>query len=193
MANTMKTLDKIEKKKYIAEKTLELISKKGLANFTMEDVAVACNVSKGSLYNYFKNKNALIIAAFSALMEKMLSFFEEKISEPESDSLEKSAEIYTQIYSEILSSFPSGDLLRLLEILLNSTHDPSMMQTLTKTFKEYYNKILSNFEKIFKSKSSALMLQAMFDGLVIYKAFGVEISDEEIEENVRKIVLCLAK
>jgi len=189
----MKTLDKIEKKKYIAEKTLELISKKGLANFTMEDVAVACNVSKGSLYNYFKNKNALIIAAFSALMEKMLSFFEEKISEPESDSLEKSAEIYTQIYSEILSSFPSGDLLRLLEILLNSTHDPSMMQTLTKTFKEYYNKILSNFEKIFKSKSSALMLQAMFDGLVIYKAFGVEISDEEIEENVRKIVLCLAK
>lgn len=193
MANTMKTLDKIEKKKYIAEKTLELISKKGLANFTMEDVAVACNVSKGSLYNYFKNKNALIIAAFSALMEKMLSFFEEKISEPRSDSLEKSAEIYTQIYSEILSSFPSGDLLRLLEILLNSTHDPSMMQTLTKTFKEYYNKILSNFEKIFKSKSSALMLQAMFDGLVIYKAFGVEISDEEIEENVRKIVLCLAK
>lgn len=33
----------------------------------------------------------------------------------------------------------------------------------------------------------------MFDGLVIYKAFGVEISDEEIQENVRKIVLCLAK
>ncbi|MFY9404035.1 MAG: hypothetical protein WAP06_05200, partial [Defluviitoga tunisiensis] len=105
----------------------------------------------------------------------------------------KSADIYTQIYSEILSSFPSSDLLRLLEILLNSTHDPSMMQSLTKTFKDYYNKILSNFEKIFKSKSSALMLQAMFDGLVIYKAFGVEISDEEIQENVRKIVLCLAK
>lgn len=193
MANYMDSVDKIEKKKYISEKTLELISKKGLANFTMEDVAVACNVSKGSLYNYFKNKNALIVAAFTALMEKMLRFFEEKTSESTSDCLEKSADIYTQIYSEILSSFPSSDLLRLLEILLNSTHDPSMMQSLTKTFKDYYNKILSNFEKIFKSKSSALMLQAMFDGLVIYKAFGVEISDEEIQENVRKIVLCLAK
>ena len=78
MANYMDSVDKIEKKKYISEKTLELISKKGLANFTMEDVAVACNVSKGSLYNYFKNKNALIVAAFTALMEKMLHFFEEK-------------------------------------------------------------------------------------------------------------------
>ncbi len=44
----------------------------------MEDVAVACNVSKGSLYNYFKNKNALIVAAFTALMEKNVTFFFEE-------------------------------------------------------------------------------------------------------------------
>ncbi len=57
----------------------------------MEDVAVACNVSKGSLYNYFKNKNALIVAAFTALMEKKCYIFfrRKKTSDSTSDCLEK--------------------------------------------------------------------------------------------------------
>lgn len=189
----MKVLDKNKKKKYIAEKTLELINEKGLSNFTMEDVAFSCDLSKGSLYNYYKNKNALIVAAFSALLEKIQMFFEEKESETPNDCVEKSAEIYSGLYSEVLSNFPANELMRLFEILINSTHDDNMMKILTQTFKDYYGKILSNFERIFKSKTKALMLQAMFDGLVIYRAVGVEFPDDEIQETFKKIIICLAK
>ncbi|MDN5345873.1 MAG: hypothetical protein PWQ73_370 [Petrotoga sp.] len=187
----VKVLDKQERKKYIAEKTLELISEKGLTNLTMEDVALSCNLSKGSIYNYFKNKNSLIVSAFSALLEKVQNFFEDKESNPTQDCAEESADFYANLYSEILNTFPSKELMRLFEILMNSTHEPSMMQILTQTFKENYGKILSRFEKLFNSKTKAFMLQAMFDGLVIYRAVGVEFSDNEIRDNLKKMILSL--
>ncbi len=109
MNQGLKILDKQERKKYIAEKTLELISEKGLSNLTMEDVASSCNLSKGSIYNYFKNKNALIVSAFSALLEKVQGFFEENESVPSQDCVEASADFYANLYSEILNTFPSKD------------------------------------------------------------------------------------
>jgi len=189
MKAAVKDLDKQERKKYIAEKALELISEKGLTNLTMEDVAFSCNLSKGSIYNYFKNKNSLIVSAFSALLEKVQSFFEEKEVSSSQDCVEASAEFYANLYSEILNTFPSKELMRLFEILINSTHDHSMMEVLTQTFKENYGKILARFERLFNSKTKAFMLQAMFDGLVIYRAVGVEFSDEEIKENLKKMIL----
>ncbi|HAL64567.1 MAG TPA: hypothetical protein DCP10_03230 [Bacteroidales bacterium] len=185
----VKVLDKQERKKYIAEKTLELINEKGLTNITMEEVASSCNLSKGSIYNYFKNKNALIVSAFSVLLEKVQKIFEEKESKPTQDCVEASAELYANLYSEILNTFPSKELMRLFEILMNSTHDQSMMQILTQTFKANYGKILSRFEKLFTSKTKAFMLQAMFDGLVIYRAVGIEFSNDEIKNNFKKMIL----
>lgn len=189
MNTGLKILDKQERKKYIAEKTLELISEKGLSNLTMEDVASSCNLSKGSIYNYFKNKNALIVSAFSALLEKVQGFFEENESMPSQDCAEASADFYANLYSEILNTFPSKELMRLFEILINSTHDQSMMKILTQTFKENYGKILGKFEKLFNSKTKAFMLQAMFDGLVIYRALGIEFSNDEIKNNFKKMIL----
>ncbi|MGY4687138.1 hypothetical protein X927_02345 [Petrotoga mexicana DSM 14811] len=186
-------MDKQERKKYIAEKTLELISEKGLTNLTMEDVALSCNLSKGSIYNYFKNKNSLIVSAFSALLEKVQNFFEENESVLSQDCVEASADFYANLYSKILSTFPSKELMRLFEILMNSTHDQSMMKILTQTFKENYGKILGKFEKLFNSKTKAFMLQAMFDGLVIYRAVGVEFSDDEIKDNFKKMILSLTE
>lgn len=189
----VKVLDKQERKKYIAEKTLELISEKGLTNLTMEDVALSCNLSKGSIYNYFKNKNSLIVSAFSALLEKVQNFFEENESVLSQDCVEASADFYANLYSKILSTFPSKELMRLFEILMNSTHDQGMMKILTQTFKENYGKILDKFEKLFNSKTKAFMLQAMFDGLVIYRAVGVEFSDDEIKDNFKKMILSLTE
>jgi AcrR family transcriptional regulator len=193
MKKAVKSLDKKEKKKYIAETALQLISEKGLSNLTMESVAVSCNLSKGSLYNYFKNKDALIIAAFGALLEKIQHFFEDKNSDSNDNCVEKSAEIYSNLYSEILNTFHSNELLRLFEILINSTHDNKMMEVLTQTFKDYYGNILNKFEKIFNSKTKAFMLQAMFDGLVLYRSVGVEFSDKEVQENFKKLILCFTE
>jgi len=64
-----------------------------------------------------------------------------------------------------------------------------MMKILTQTFKENYGKILGKFEKLFNSKTKAFMLQAMFDGLVIYRAVGIEFSNDEIKENFKKMIL----
>ena len=79
LSTTSKKITKFEKKQFIAETALEVIVEKGLNNFTMDDVAKKAALSKGSLYNYFKNKNSLIIFAFGDLVKKFENTVESKL------------------------------------------------------------------------------------------------------------------
>ncbi|MBP7236506.1 MAG: TetR/AcrR family transcriptional regulator [Petrotogaceae bacterium] len=183
---------KKDKKKYLSEKALEMIVENGLSNFTMDDVAKSCGVAKGSLYTYFKNKDALIISAFGNLVErlkKVITYEDIKST----DTAEEKAKYFAKTYSQILSDFPSDQFMRLFEILINSTHDQKMMQDLTEIFTDYYKSLLQVWESLFKSKSKALLFQAMFDGLAMYKAVGVSLPPEEFESTFKEIILKIAK
>lgn len=54
-----------EVKEKILEAAWEVIIQKGTKDTTMEDFAAAMNCSKGALYNYFKNKDELLVEAIS--------------------------------------------------------------------------------------------------------------------------------
>jgi hypothetical protein len=68
-----------------------------------------------------------------------------------------------------------------------------MMQDLTEIFTDYYKSLLQVWESLFKSKSKALLFQAMFDGLAMYKAVGVSLPPEEFESTFKEIILKIAK
>ena len=57
-----KLLDQTMKKEIGAE-TLRLVAEKGLDGWTMNDLAKNLDIAKGTLYNYFSNKEALLEAA----------------------------------------------------------------------------------------------------------------------------------
>jgi TetR/AcrR family transcriptional regulator, repressor of fatR-cypB operon len=54
-----------ERQEKILVEALKLFTKKGYFNTSVSDIQAACNLSVGTLYNYFNNKEAIAITLFS--------------------------------------------------------------------------------------------------------------------------------
>ena len=60
-----KIIDKWAKRAAITQVAAEVFARKGFQGASVDDVAAAAGVSKGSLYSYFKNKEELFYATLS--------------------------------------------------------------------------------------------------------------------------------
>ncbi len=63
-------IDKEQKRKDIALATKKLIFKKGIDNITISQIAKVAKIGKGTVYEYFKNKDEIIFKLVEILMEK---------------------------------------------------------------------------------------------------------------------------
>ena len=61
---TRRPLQAIQTKNRIYDTAVKIINEKGFENVTIEDITTAANVAKGSFYNYFETKDALILYTF---------------------------------------------------------------------------------------------------------------------------------
>jgi len=55
-----KIVDKEKAKKIIADEATNLFANMGYVDFKVEDLAKKCNMSKGSMYNYFNSKDDIV-------------------------------------------------------------------------------------------------------------------------------------
>lgn len=58
----------------------QLISRKGLDGFTMQEIAEQAEVSIGSLYQFFPDRNALVAKMFSDLLEEIDAHIQKKLT-----------------------------------------------------------------------------------------------------------------
>ncbi|WP_418641319.1 TetR/AcrR family transcriptional regulator [Sulfurimonas sp. ST-27] len=63
-------VDKEQKKKDIALGTKALILKDGINNITISQIAKAANIGKGTVYEYFKNKDEIVFELVEILMQE---------------------------------------------------------------------------------------------------------------------------
>ncbi|MEN4044977.1 TetR/AcrR family transcriptional regulator [Sulfurimonas sp. NWX367] len=63
-------VDKEQKKKDIALGTKALILKDGINNITIAQIAKAANIGKGTVYEYFKNKDEIVFELVEILMQE---------------------------------------------------------------------------------------------------------------------------
>ncbi|UCG61048.1 MAG: TetR/AcrR family transcriptional regulator [Candidatus Zixiibacteriota bacterium] len=63
-----RTTDKEAKRKQIIEAALKVFARKGLSNFKMAEIAEEAVVGKGTLYEYFRTKEELIMGSISQFM-----------------------------------------------------------------------------------------------------------------------------
>ncbi|WP_372367218.1 TetR/AcrR family transcriptional regulator [Candidatus Uabimicrobium sp. HlEnr_7] len=63
-------INKLEKRLIIFEKTLELISENGFHGTPVSKIADAANLSVGTIYRYFKNKDELIRELYNHIKQK---------------------------------------------------------------------------------------------------------------------------
>lgn len=68
--------EKAERRQTILAAAAEVFAGKGFAQATMEEVAVAAELSKGTLYLYFKNKDDLFLALSADVISLVMQDFE---------------------------------------------------------------------------------------------------------------------
>ena len=130
-----KIVDKVQKKKDIALSCKELFVKKGINSLTISELAKTAGVGKGTIYEYFKNKEEIVFAIVNILMQKHSEKLENQLSSLEStkDKIKKFSEFFynedeyelREIYKEFISV-----------TLVNPTEQ--MIEFQTQSNKHYY-------------------------------------------------------
>ena len=83
-----KLRERVVRENVILDAAEEVFFSRGFDQSTMDDVAKAAELSKGSLYNYFKNKNELCIGIVGRSLRRLLQYIE-KYVDKQSSGLEK--------------------------------------------------------------------------------------------------------
>ena len=73
--------ERTARREAILDAAQELIAEQGYAGMRMDSVAEAVELSKGTLYLYFENKDALCAAVATRLLDTLLPFLDEALSD----------------------------------------------------------------------------------------------------------------
>jgi len=70
---------------------IKLLGTKGYANMSTNDIVAESGISKGGIYWHFKNKDAIIEAAFVSILDAQLAFIEAQLTgtDPAKDKLRR--------------------------------------------------------------------------------------------------------
>lgn len=110
-------------KRKIIDATIEVASEKGVAAVTLEDIAQKVGVTKGALYAYFENREALFremtLEVFTRVRSELKKAFRESDDGPEIFSRITDLEYgdlkrYTNIISQMVTTVPQDPELQAL-------------------------------------------------------------------------------
>lgn len=136
-----KIVDVNEKMKMISENALEVFNRKGYYNTNMDDIAKACNIGRTTLYDYFKNKEAI----FLYTMESFFDMLDNKIYEVKSistmDSIDKINHIFNIVFDAYMELEPMS--LMILDIWAILYRDKPELISHTKLRMHKYRELLS--------------------------------------------------
>lgn len=102
------------RKKAILEAAFEHFTQKGFALTRMEDIAAQAEVSKGSIYNYFTSKEALLEAL---VKEHVVSMLPEKI--PATTSPANIVDFTRTALTRVVKQAADGDAGKLLHLIIS--------------------------------------------------------------------------
>lgn len=117
-------LNKIKSRKKILRASRKLFSQKGYEETMMEDIAVKAEVSRATIYNYFANKESLLIGIADEHLERIRDLLDKELKD-----VEKSETKLRLVLDEfIVSSVEYLSLSRRISYL-NSVEDSPLFRT----------------------------------------------------------------
>lgn len=180
-------VDKVQKKRDIALSCKELFVKKGIKDLTISELAKSAGVGKGTIYEYFKNKEEIVFEIVNILMQKhseTLLLEIEKIDSTK-DKIKKFSEFF---YSE--SDYELREIYKeFVSITLVSPKD-EMIEFQTQSHERYYDwfkEIIQNgidkHELIQESMELSRGIFVMGKGMFIISTTTKTITDLKMELN----------
>lgn len=153
----------------------KLIIERGVANTTLADIAVAANISKGTLYYYYPTKGDLIFDIaerhMDRLTEKIFRWIEES-------GHGQSPERVIRMVFDIALHSPSRGHIHLYLIQEALAENPSLRGRFIEAYGRWRQLIEDGLTQVFKREEEyrvvSRVLLAAIDGFLIQRLLGVE-------------------
>lgn len=136
-------VDKVQKRRDIAFSCKELFVQNGINSLTISQIAKVAGVGKGTIYEYFKNKEEIVFELVNIMMQEHSKKLQVTLSEQNSikNMIKKFAEFfYTAENSQLRTIYKEFISISLV------TPNKEMLAFQTECFNNYY----TWFEEIFK-------------------------------------------
>ena len=187
---------KTEVKERIIQSAIECFSKYGLDRTRMDDVAQKADLSKGTLYLYFKSKEDL----FYVICENNLRVLKEQLSHIFATTKEDLVSNAEQFYENFHKEEKRESEKVFCEIIAESARNPKLQKMLytqrIKTFnvvREYLDRQMEKgfFKKDTDTEAIASGFVALYDGLIASEFLGVSVnhSKRSWRKTVRAIII----
>ncbi|GLV60806.1 fatty acid metabolism regulator protein [Dictyobacter sp. S3.2.2.5] len=163
-----------ERKQQILEAAIAVFARLGFAESRMDDIAAQAGLSKGTLYLYYKNKDALIAALlkyfFTQEMEHLRAFVEVEREEPVSEQLLLLTRQFSVTMQSMVELMPIS-----FEFYSLAGRDSEIRQFLQDYFREYRRELArliergssrSEFQSV-DAQATAVTIAALFEGLAL--------------------------
>jgi TetR/AcrR family transcriptional regulator, repressor for uid operon len=169
---------KLDIRERIVRSAIDCFSRYGFDKSRMDDIAQTTNISKGTVYLYFKSKEDL----FYAICENNLKVLKEQLSQLFATTKENLLSDAEQFYDNLNKLERSGSEKVFFEIVAESSRNPKLQRILyeqrTKIFnvvKEYLDLQVQRgfFRKDVDTDAIASGLVALYDGLAVSKFLGI--------------------
>lgn len=197
-----KVVDKKEKKDQIVEAAIREFARKGLSRTTINDIANAAGIGKGTVYEYFSNKEEIVHETFRFFMHSLEPDFQ-AILISKVPAKEKLRQILDS-FSYFINSQYHNELMELMfefwsEAIKDKGSKGLMFEEMTK-FYQVYREIFADiiiegmgdgsFRKDINPRSTAAMIMGTLDGLMVQWILEQETLDfQDILKNVTITVL----
>ena len=190
-----KIVDKTQMRKAIVSAALRAFASKGFQHTSMSDIAKEAEIAKGTLYLYFRSKEALV----EEMIAKHFVALEQKFASPSAvDTLEQ---FLAQLELVLL---PSPEEEALVPVMFEAIGSLFVSEDFSLKYKEFSSALQEWYAKILKALqqkeeiSSSIhphtfsrVLLGMTDGIIMHKCF-LEINAAEYKEICTEIV-CFVK
>ncbi|MEA1955531.1 MAG: TetR/AcrR family transcriptional regulator [Campylobacterota bacterium] len=129
-------VDKIQKRKNIALSCKDLIIQNGIKDLTISQIAQTAGIGKGSLYDYFKNKDDIVFEIVDILIQEHNKNKEKKILDAKTTK-EKIKIFFNFFYDS--SDIELRQLYKEFISISLATPDSTMIEYHSECFESYYN------------------------------------------------------
>ncbi len=176
-----------EAREQILLATIKLLGTKGYANINTNDIVAESGISKGGIYWHFRNKDAIIEAAFVAILDAQLVFIEAQLAgtDPARDKLRRIFGISHLVGEE---STPPP-----LELFTLAARDAALMEQVRRYVHAYQERIAQVIQQGIDSDElasvdpmmTALNLLSILEGVLL---IGLTVQPETLAAQVDQAV-----
>jgi AcrR family transcriptional regulator len=186
-----KIVNKLHKRRKIALSVCELFIEQGFSDVSISQIAIQAGVGKGTIYEYFKNKEDIVLELMNSFQEKHILDFDEDYFKRLSTE-EKILKLFEIFYNEA----DGLKIQRKIYKLFLAIHLNSKSNDVRDYYQNFKNKYLNNLILIIKNsiinkeikQSSIKLVPSIF---ATVEGFFIEGESDKISDYISTIYMVL--